>query len=350
MALKLHHCAVDGLAGVHMMAALHDLAADSPRPAESVTPWVPGTLPSAVDLLSRTFVDTALYPFRTSSVLASNAPKVVRGIAGLPRKLVGGVTGAASESIALSFAPKTRFNQTVSPDRVFEARFHALTDFKRIKASVPGSTINDVALAYVGGALRGYLDGHGELPDESLVAMCPISVRHAGDKPGQGNRLSARLQMLGTDVADPLERLAAIAAATASSRSRSEQSARTDLLDLIGIVPTSLLGIAAKVAGALPFSGPTLVNTGVTNIPGPTEPIFFKGARLVRATGLGPLVAGYSLSHVVASLAGGSGALRGRDGTTASSTRCSRRERICERNCAQRRRLLRHSVTCETTS
>jgi diacylglycerol O-acyltransferase / wax synthase len=198
----------------------------------------------------------------------------------------------------------TRFNQKVSPHRVFEARFHDLADFKRIKTSVPGSTVNDVALAYVGGALRGYLNGHGELPDASLVAACPISLREAGDESSNGNVLFGRLQTLGTDIADPLERLAAIAEATAGSRSESDQSIRTQLVDLIGTVPTSLLAVTAKAASVLPFSGPTVANTTVTNVPGPTEPIFFSGARLVRAAGLGPLVAGLNLIHVVASYNG----------------------------------------------
>jgi WS/DGAT/MGAT family acyltransferase len=192
----------------------------------------------------------------------------------------------------------------VSPHRVFEARFHDLADFKRIKASVPGSTINDVALAYVGGALREYLNGHGELPDASLVAACPISLRGVSDESSNGNVLFGRLQTLGTDIADPLERLAAIAASTEGSRSESDQSIRTQLVDLIGTVPTSLLGMTAKAASALPFSGPTIANTTVTNVPGPTEPLFFSGARLVRAAGLGPLVGGLNLIHVVASYNG----------------------------------------------
>ena len=304
MVLKLHHCAVDGMASVQMIAALHDLAADSPRPAGPDTPWRPDALPSTADLLARTAINAALHPLRAGTVLASSAPKVVSGLAGLPRKLVGGVASRVATGSRPSFAPKTRFNQTVSPHRVFEARFHDLADFKRIKASVPGSTVNDVALAYVGGALRKYLDGHGELPDESLVAACPISLREAGDKGSNGNVLFGRLQTLGTDIADPLERLAAIAEASAGSRSESDQSTRTQLVDLIGTVPTALLGITAKAASVLPFSGPTIANTTVTNVPGPTEPIFFSGARLVRAAGLGPLVAGLNLIHVVASYNG----------------------------------------------
>ena len=304
MALKLHHCAVDGMASVQMIAALHDLAADSPRPAGPDSPWRPGPLPSTADLLARTAINAALHPLRAGTVLVSSAPKAVRGLAGLPGKLVGGVASRVAGGSVSSFPPKTRFNQTVSPHRVFEARFHDLADFKRLKACVPGSTVNDVALAYVGGALRKYLNGHGELPDESLVAACPISLREAGDASSRANVLFGRLQTLGTDIADPLERLAAIAEASAGSRSGSDQSIRTQLVDLIGTVPTSLVGMTAKAASVLPFSGPTIANTTVTNVPGPTEPIFFSGARLVRAAGLGPLVAGLNLIHVVASYNG----------------------------------------------
>ena len=304
MALKLHHCAVDGMASVQMIAALHDLAADSPRPAGPDSPWRPGPLPSTADLLARTAINAALHPLRAGTVLVSSAPKAVRGLAGLPGKLVGGVASRVAGGSVSSFPPKTRFNQTVSPHRVFEARFHYLADFKRIKACVPGSTVNDVALAYVGGALRKYLNAHGELPDESLVAACPISLREAGDESSRGNMLFGRLQTLGTDIADPLERLAAIAEASAGSRSGSDQSIRTQLVDLIGTVPTSLVGMTAKAASVLPFSGPTIANTTVTNVPGPTEPIFFSGARIVRAAGLGPLVAGLNLIHVVASYNG----------------------------------------------
>ena len=304
MALKLHHCVVDGLASVQMIAALHDLGADSPRPAAPDSAWRPGPLPSTPDLLARTAINVAMYPLRAGAVLASSAPKAARGLAGLPGKLVGGVVSGLAGGNVPSFPPKTRFNQTVSPHRVFEARFHDLADFKRIKASVPGSTVNDVALAYVGGALRAYLDGHGELPDESLVAACPMSMRDKGDETSEGNALFGRLQSLGTDIADPLERLTSIAASTAGSRSGSHQSTEAQLLDLVGIVPTALLGMTARAASALPFSGPTVANTTVTNVPGPTEPIYFSGARLVRAAGLGPLVGGLNLIHVVASYNG----------------------------------------------
>jgi WS/DGAT/MGAT family acyltransferase len=127
--LKLHHCAVDGMESVELMAAMHDLAADGPRPTPPEHPWRPDALPSTASLLSQTAINGALYPLRAGKVLVPNAVKIVRQFAGLPGKLVGGV---AAES---PFAPETRFNDAVSPHRVFEARFHELADIKRIKAS-----------------------------------------------------------------------------------------------------------------------------------------------------------------------------------------------------------------------
>ena len=270
MALKLHHCAVDGMASVQMIAAMHDLAADSPRPAAPDSPWHPAPLPTTANLLSRTAIKAALYPLRASTVLASSAPKAVRGLAGLPGKLVSGVSRIAEVGTP-SFPPKTRFNQTVSPHRVFEARFHDLADFKRIKARVPGSTVNDVALAYVGGALRHYLDGHGELPDESLVAACPISLRDASAiRAARATCCSA-----GCNRSVPTSPIRSTGSPRSLRRPRGAvrnriSRPRTQLIELIGTVPTSLLGVAAKAASVLPFSGPTVANTTVTNVPGPT--------------------------------------------------------------------------------
>ena len=69
-------------------------------------------------------------------------------------------------------------------------------------------------------------------------------------------------------------------------------------------MPTALLGATVKAASVLPFSGPTIANTTVTNVRGPNEPMYFHGARLLRVTGLGPLIGGLNLFHVVASYNG----------------------------------------------
>jgi hypothetical protein len=116
--------------------------------------------------------------------------------------------------------------------------------------------------------------------------------------------LFCRLQPLETTTADPLDRLAIIAEATAAFRATSDQSTNAQLLDLVGTLPTALLGATMKAASVLPFSGPTIANTTVTNVRGPNEPMYFHGAQLLRVTGLGPLIGGLNLFHVVASYNG----------------------------------------------
>ena len=89
---------------------------------------------------------------------------------------------------------------------------------KEIKRSVTDATINDVVLTVVGGALRKYLEAKLELPDTSLIAMAPISVRSESEKGELGNRVAAMNVVLGTDIEDPLQRLEAVHDAAAQSK------------------------------------------------------------------------------------------------------------------------------------
>jgi diacylglycerol O-acyltransferase / wax synthase len=304
ISLKLHHCVVDGMESVELMAAMHDLAPDGARPAPPEHPFEPGALPSTSALVTRTATNIALYPLRVGKVLIPSALNALRHLHTLPGAIAGGVAATLGPNSGSVFPPATRFNGSVTPHRVFEARFHDLDDFKHIKRCVPGATINDVTLAYVGGALRLYLQGHDELPDEDLIAACPASIRSTGERGAGGNRLFGRLHMLGTAIEDPLERLTAIVEQGSAYRDNADSEGTTRLMDLVGVVPTTLLGLTVKAASALPFSGPTVASTTVSNVPGPAQPIYFAGARLARVTGLGPLIGGMNLFHVVASYNG----------------------------------------------
>ena len=179
ISLKLHHCVVDGMESVELMAAMHDLAADAQRPAPPPRPFEPGPLPSTSDLIARTATNIALYPLRVSRVLIPNALNAIRHLPALPGALASGVAATLAPGSGSLLSPTTRFNGSATPHRVFEARFHDLADFKRIKGCVPKATINDVTLAYVGGALRHYLEGTTNCPRR--VSSRP--ARHPFDRP-----------------------------------------------------------------------------------------------------------------------------------------------------------------------
>ena len=108
----------------------------------------------------------------------------------------------ADSRSALGPAPETRFGGTVSAHRVLDGVFLDLDELKRIRKSVDGATINDVALAVFGGAMRMYLDDVGELPHAPLRAMTPVALKSPTGS-GIGNNVSAHVVTLATDVADP---------------------------------------------------------------------------------------------------------------------------------------------------
>ncbi|MGV0803131.1 WS/DGAT domain-containing protein, partial [Mycolicibacterium elephantis] len=92
-------------------------------------------------------------------------------------------------------------------------------DVKRVKDR-HGVKVNDVVMALCAGALRGYLEGRGELPDKPLVAVVPSSVREAWDRPGR-NQLSGMFCNLKTHIADPVQRLLAIAESSSRAKEHS---------------------------------------------------------------------------------------------------------------------------------
>ena len=108
-------------------------------------------------------------------------------------------------------APRTRFNQPISSQRVFESVVFDFATIKRIRAAVPGATVNDAVLAIIGGAMRRYLESKKELPAQSLVALAPVNTRQdAAERQTTGNMISFLTFSLASDIADPLARLAKI--------------------------------------------------------------------------------------------------------------------------------------------
>ena len=80
-------------------------------------------------------------------------------------------------------APKTAFNANVTGHRNIAFAQLDLEDIKTVKNHF-GVKVNDVVMALVSGVLRKFLLDRGELPENSLVAMVPVSVHDKSDRPG----------------------------------------------------------------------------------------------------------------------------------------------------------------------
>jgi WS/DGAT/MGAT family acyltransferase len=295
---KVHHAAVDGVSGMELTAILNQLDPDA-EPEPPSEPYFGESPPASGDLLRRAMMHNLTRPMHFGRVVGRTVPAAGR--------VVQGLRGNRLDSSALNqAAPRTRFNRPVGPHRVFDAIRFPLADVKKARQAVPGSTVNDVVLSVVGGALRSYLQGLGELPEQTLIAMAPISVRSESQKGTAGNQVSAMFVPLRTDVEDPVERLAQVYAGTQNAKEMVNAIGARLMTDYGQFIPSALAGLAARLytRAALADRHRPVVNTVVTNVPGPQVPLYFCGAKQVAYYGLGPVVDGMGLIHPVLSYDG----------------------------------------------
>jgi diacylglycerol O-acyltransferase / wax synthase len=297
--IKTHHAAMDGTSGMQMLSALHDQEPD-PEPPGPAAEWRPEREPTPMELMARASVNNMMRPTR----LAATMSRVYGGSRALTRQALAGEVQLPPPLPV----PSTIFNANVSAHRVVEGRRFPLSETKRIRTTVAGATVNDVVLTVVGGALRRYLDAHSALPPDSLVVMCPISLRAKGDVSTEGNQVGAMTVPLGTHIANPLRRLDTVHRATAQSKLIQEAVDARQMTEIAQHLPGALLGAGARLSSdvglATPPASPPPYNTVVTNIPGPQEPLYSGGARLVAMYGLGMVHDGMGLMHVVSSYCG----------------------------------------------
>ncbi|MDB5677251.1 wax ester/triacylglycerol synthase family O-acyltransferase [Sphingomonas bacterium] len=289
---KVHHAAIDGMSGVEMSAAVHDLDASMKTP-DKPDDWSPENMPRVADLLTRSYFNNLLQPMRIAETIGRSLP-------GMAKLAVQAGKGDVSLKNSRP-APKTRLNGKVSAHRVWDAVPFKLAEVRAIKEAVADATVNDVILAVVGGALRTYLKDKGELPKETLTAMAPISVRQEGEKAALGNLVSAMVVGLGTQIEDPLERLRFVHDDAVNSKAMTNAVGAKTLADYSKLIPSGLAGLGARLytrVGAANMHAPAF-NCVVTNVPGSRVPLYFCGARMVAMYGTAPVFDSMGLINTV---------------------------------------------------
>ena len=170
----------------------------------------------------------------------------------------------------------------------------AQLELARLKAvaKAAGGTLNDVVLALCSASLRRYLAEQDALPTAPLVAMVPVSIRGKDDA-GGGNAVGAILASLATTTEDPAERLAAIVASTTTAKQQLQGMSPQAILQYSAmLIAPMMLQMIPGAAGRLrpPF------NIVISNVPGPEQPLYFRGARLEATYPMGPLIEGSGLN------------------------------------------------------
>ncbi len=268
---KVHHCIVDGIAGIGMLASLLDVDPGAPPPVPAA--WTPRPAPTTVELLR----DDLLRRGRG----ALDAGRAVGRMLADPQEAVGGVQAIAGSlwrllAAGLSPAPAVSVNRPVGPHREVAWLSADLAVVKRVGHAL-GGTVNDVVLTMVSGALGGALRqlGHA-VPHEPLRVLVPVSVRRAEEFGAPGNRVSLWLVPLPIDEPDARCRFDRIREATAALKRGGDAAGGTVVAEAANWAGGAVVETIARAVGSV-----RVCNLIVTNVPGPPVPLYLAGARMV---------------------------------------------------------------------
>lgn len=109
-------------------------------------------------------------------------------------------------------------------------------------------------------------------------SLIPVSLRAPGEANLYDNRLSVVLANLPVHLGDPLDRFAAIRAEMAELKAVREASVGEVLIALGQFTPFPLASLSVRLAYRLPQRE---IVTVTTNVPGPQQPLYGIGRRLV---------------------------------------------------------------------
>jgi WS/DGAT/MGAT family acyltransferase len=275
LVFKIHHAIMDGQASVRFF----DLAFDSEVPLDfGPVPSEPEPVPSRPELVR--------FAVRSQAQLYGQLPAVVKRTLASGRENRARRASGASPVVNPMSGPSTRFNRLPLAERIY---VDVSIPFSRITAlkAATGASINDVFVTLCGGAVRRYLDAHGETPDKCLNVAHPVSLRTPEQIDDFGNRTSYWYVAIGTDVEDPMERLAAVRGSIDAAREWAKGDTELfavwqDYYLLFGKLTLKALGVAEKLTHK------PLFNAVVSNVRGP-KPLSLAGAPVVAVRSMGPI-------------------------------------------------------------
>jgi diacylglycerol O-acyltransferase / wax synthase len=277
---KAHHAGMDGQASVAVAKAIFDLEPTGrvikpARPRARRNQYQLGTAELLGAAIRNTWQKTVTV-VKALPMLASSAKAAL-----LPEKSVGGTRNWSVPKPFHLFAPRTSLNVAITNQRTFAGRTVPLAEAKQI-ARLLDVSLNDVVMATTAGALRTWLKDHNDLPEESLCAAVPVSMRHDGDT-STNTQVSMVTMDLATNIKDPLERIQKIKSSSATTKrvvSSFKSGWPSDFP--LPAAPWVLSALASLFSRSrLADIIPPLANVVISNIAGVPVPLYFAGAKVV---------------------------------------------------------------------
>ena len=270
---KVHHAMVDGVAGTDLYRVIFD-ATPEPTPPGAPPADEAARPPSSLALAVQAGLDLMVLPAKSALAIRGALARPAATV----RQLASTAQAAAKLATVARPAPASSLNGPIGRQRRYAWARAALADIKLIKNEL-GGTVNDVVLAAITSAYRELLLSRGEEPVARMVpSLVPVSLRAPGEEGGFENLISVLVAELPVEVADPAERLARVSAEMAGLKSAREALAAEALVAVGRYTPYPLASLVVRLGYRLPQRE---VVTVTTNVPGPRQPIYSLGRRLI---------------------------------------------------------------------
>lgn len=289
--VKIHHASADGV--TMMRWAVNSLSSTADdlelKPLWSV-PHIAGAGSPLREKMARSLLGDL-----------AGAGKHVLGIGRLAAMLLLESVKLTKNAISLPFVAdgNTPLTGQVTAGRQFATTSVSMERVSLIRTRTR-STLNHVALTCLDGALHRYLREEGVDLQRPITIQMPVNLRKEGDQ-RVGNKIGIIQVELSPPTDDPYVRLRNIGFSLRNVRTMID-SVEPEAIESY----TLITGVVGQLAEMLKLSNhlPPTGNTLVSNVPGPAEYLYLKGARLEELHPISTLPAGNLLNITLFSYAG----------------------------------------------
>jgi len=282
--VRIHHCIADGIAlmGVLMGMTTSDPDADDATPERRrtragdagnlVEDWLRPFTAATVRALDATG-DIAATVLQASTRAIDDPEAAAEAASGYARIAARVTRDVAELALMDSDTPTSLKGKPCGSKVVAWNEPLPLSDVKAVGKAL-GSSVNDVLLSCVTGAIRGYLLERGEdLGNAELRAMVPVNLRPPGLPKSLGNKFGLAPLLLPIGIASPVERVLEVRKRMSEMKDGYLPVLAMAVLGLAGVVPRAvqaqLLDVFERKATAV-----------MTNVPGPLQARYMAGAKL----------------------------------------------------------------------
>ncbi len=296
---KVHHCMVDGIAGVELLTALLDIAPDTV--IGDAQPW--NAQPEPIGVLKVLGAWGGLV-MDAIDLAKGVSRSMIRPIAAFD-SIVTTSQGALRLVRRLAPTAPLSIEGPIGPHRVWAHSSATLADIKTIRARF-GGTVNDVLLAAISGGYRALLVERGDDADHAVVrSLVPVSTRHDDGHGVLDNRVSALLYELPVHLADPVERLEVVHDQMVQLKASHISQAGEVLVATGDLAPPMVVGSISRMAiRSMHRIQQRSVNTVTTNVPGPQFPLYCLGREMLEYRPFVPISHGVRVGTAVLSYNG----------------------------------------------